>query len=126
MAYKRDVDITEVKKRQQKMKLRDIANYYGRATQSRQCIEECAELIQAINKWDRAQSSGDPEKVKKAVGSIVEEIADVRIMLDQLIYLYGCNEEVDKMMDGKINRQIVRIGMEIGMGIARDMGDNNG
>ncbi len=126
MAYKRDVDITEVKKRQQKMKLRDIANYYGRATQSRQCIEECAELIQAINKWDRAQSSGDPEKVKKAVGSIVEEIADVRIMLDQLIYLYGCSEEVDKMMDGKINRQIVRIGMEIGMGIARDMGDNNG
>lgn len=126
MAYKRDVDITEVKKRQQKMKLRDIANYYGRATQSRQCIEECAELIQAINKWDRAQSSGDPEKVKKAVGSIVEEIADVRIMLDQLIYLYGCSEEVDKMMDGKINRQIVRIGMEIGMGIARDMGDNDG
>lgn len=126
MAYKRDVDITEVKKRQQKMKLRDIAKYYGRATQSRQCIEECAELIQAINKWDRAQSSGDTEKVNKTVSRIAEEIADVRIMLDQLIYLYGCSEEVDKMMDGKINRQIVRIGMEIGMGIARDMGDNNG
>lgn len=126
MAYKRDVDITEVKKRQQKMKLRDIANYYGRATQSRQCIEECAELIQAINKWDRAQSSGDPEKVKKAVGSIVEEIADVRIMLDQLTFLYGCNDEVKRNMDEKINRQIVRIGMEIGMGIAKDMEDNNG
>lgn len=107
-------------------KLRDIASYYGSTTQCSQCIEECAELIQAISKWDRAQSSGDPEKVKTVVSRMVEEIADVRIMLDQLIYLYGCSEEVDKMIDEKINRQIVRIGMEIGMGIARDMGDNNG
>ena len=107
-------------------KLRDIASYYGSTAQGRQCIEECAELIQAINKWDRLKSPGDPENVKKAMCSIVEEIADVRIMLDQLIYLYGCSEEVDKMMDEKINRQIVRIGMEISMGIARDMGDNNG
>lgn len=107
-------------------KLRDIASYYGSTTQCRQCIEECAELIQAISKWDRAQNSGDPEKVKTVVSRMVEEIADVRIMLDQLIYLYGCSEEVDKMIDEKINRHIVRIGMEIGMGIARDMGDNNG
>ena len=85
-------------------KLRDIASYYGSTAQGRQCIDECAELIQAINKWDRLKSPGDPEKVKKAV----------------------CSEEVDKMIDEKINRQIVRIGMEIGMGIARDMGDNNG
>ena len=107
-------------------KLRDIASYYGSTTQCRQCIEECAELIQAISKWDRAQSSGDTEKVNKTVSRIAEEIADVRIMLDQLTFLYGCNEEVKRNMDEKINRQIVRIGMEIGMGIARDIGDNNG
>lgn len=126
MELKRGMNTREMQLGSRRKKLHDIAGYYGSTAQSRQCIEECAELIQAINKWDRAQSLGDPEKVKKAVGSIVEEIADVRIMLDQLIYLYGCSEEVDKMMDGKINRQIVRIGMEIGMGIARDMGDNNG
>ena len=126
MELKRGMNTREMQLGSRRKKLHDIAGYYGPTAQGRQCIEECAELIQAINKWDRAQSSGDPEKVKKAVGSIVEEIADVRIMLDQLIYLYGCSEEVDKMMDGKINRQIVRIGMEIGMGIARDMGDNNG
>ena len=126
MELKRGMNTREMQLGSRRKKLHDIAGYYGSTAQSRQCIEECAELIQAISKWDRAQSSGDTEKVKTVVSRMVEEIADVRIMLDQLIYLYGCSEEVDKMIDEKINRHIVRIGMEIGMGIARDMGDNNG
>lgn len=126
MELKRGMNTREMQLGSRRKKLHDIAGYYGPTAQGRQCIEECAELIQAINKWDRAQSSGDTEKVNKAVSRIVEEIADVRIMLDQLTFLYDCNDEVKRNMDEKINRQIVRIGMEIGMGIARDMGDNNG
>jgi len=34
-------------------KIRYIANHYGYESQSRQCIEELAELIQAINKFHR-------------------------------------------------------------------------
>lgn len=116
MELKRGMNTREMQLGSRRKKLHDIAGYYGPTTQGRQCIEECAELIQAINKWDRINSLGAPEKVKKAMCSIVEEIADVRIMLDQLIYLYGWSEEVDKMMDDKINRQIVRIGMEIAGG----------
>lgn len=126
MELKRGMNTREMQLGSRRKKLHDIAGYYGPTAQGRQCIEECAELIQAISKWDRAQSSGDTEKVNKTVSRIAEEIADVRIMLDQLTFLYGCNDEVKRNMDEKINRQIVRIGMEIGMGIARDMGDNNG
>ena len=34
-------------------KIKIIAEHYGYDSQSRQCIEEMAELTQAINKWWR-------------------------------------------------------------------------
>ena len=32
-------------------RIKTIADHYGYEAQSRQCMEECAELIQAINKY---------------------------------------------------------------------------
>ena len=40
---------------------------------------------------------------------ITEEIADVQIMLDQLIEVYDCRDSVDRMIGYKIERQLKRI-----------------
>ena len=39
-------------------KIKIIAEHYGYDSQSRQCIEEMAELTQAINKWWRVCGNG--------------------------------------------------------------------
>lgn len=59
-------------------------------------IEECAELIQALVKLESLEN-------------IIEEIADVQIMLKQMLYLLDCEKEVEKVMEYKINRQLERI-----------------
>ncbi len=68
-----------------------IADHYGYEAQSNQLIEECAELIQALNKYRRATAGlGQPMpdyKKTLAIENVAEEIADVEIMLEQIKYL---------------------------------------
>lgn len=92
-----------------------IANHYGYDAQSRQLIEEMAELTQAINKFWR--SSLDCGRIKledarlgEAWSDIVEEIADVEIMLEQIKELLVCHREVDGQIRRKLDRQLKRIG----------------
>lgn len=85
-------------------KIKKIAEHYGYEAQSRQCIEECAELIFAITKKDR-----EPYKVKRLI-DLKEELADVFIMVLQLIYILDRNErQIDGMIEQKINRQLERM-----------------
>ena len=97
-------------------KLRRIAEEYGYDAQSRQCIEEMAELTQAINKFWRKDlkcgklttlevPSGSPQEL-----SIIEEIADVQIMLWQMAYLL--NADVTPIIEQKLDRQLERIESE--------------
>lgn len=95
-----------------------IADKYGYETQSRQCIEEMAELTQAINKaWRtpreiRSINSIDnyPELIE-ARNHMIEEIADVQITLWQMVYLLGAEDtrEVQDMILEKLHRQIKRM-----------------
>ena len=71
----------------------NIALCLGYEEQSNQLIEECAELIQAINKHRRVKVAGNKHKVQMALESIVEEIADVEIMLEQIKFLLSIPEE---------------------------------
>lgn len=91
--------------------LKTIADKYGYGEQSMQCIEECAELIQAINKFRRAASECKPYEVRKeAVINIIEEIADVEIMLEQMVYLLKVRREyIDEIKKQKIERTINRM-----------------
>lgn len=82
-------------------KMMQIADHYGYGGQSRQLIEEMAELTVAINKKWRDDTVGTE--------SIIEEIADVEIMLEQIKYLLGCDWEVFKTKLTKVDRQIARI-----------------
>ena len=71
---------------------------YGRERQEMLCIEECAELIQAINKKHR----GKPH-------NIAEEIADVEITLFQMKRINECVEEVERIKEEKIQRLAAKI-----------------
>lgn len=80
-----------------------IAEHYGRMAQSMQTCEECAELIQAVSKLTRGVT-------EIRILALVEEIADVRIMMSQLMQLYGIPEtEVSELVDEKLERQLKRI-----------------
>lgn len=76
--------------------LKSIADFYGYENQSNQLIEECAELIQALSKYRRAGGKGQPiadYQKTDVLENIIEEIADVEVMLDQLKYLLDIPED---------------------------------
>ena len=90
----------------------EIADYYGYEAQSNQLIEECAELIQAINKHKRVMHNRKSVNMtlNEAINNVSEEIADVEIMLAQIKYLLGINEQyIDTIKEMKINRTAKRI-----------------
>lgn len=97
-------------------KIQKIADTYGYDAQSRQCIEEMAELTQAINKfWRKDLKCGQLTTLEVPIGSpqelsIVEEIADVEICLAQMKYLLAIREEdINNVIKQKLDRQLERI-----------------
>lgn len=90
-----------------------ILMHYGEANQRRQLIEECAELIQAVAKLDRAYSDiyKGAKDVDEAKAHVLEEMADVTIMIEQVtaaMYDQG-KFLIDNMIEYKLNRQLARI-----------------
>ena len=81
--------------------LKYIANKYGKESQLRQLQEECAELIVACSKILRMSD--------KSINNLIEEIADVRVMIEQIEYLYGIKSLVKDEMIYKVERQLERI-----------------
>ena len=57
---------------------------YGYDAQSRQCMEEAAELIQAINRGGGSGIRGNDKEIAAAEERIIDEMADIIIMLWQL------------------------------------------
>lgn len=99
-------------------KNKENAKYYGYEAQSNQLVEECAELIQAVNKYRRAVVRlGEPvaeEKRAVALDNLKEEIADVEIMLEQIKYLLQIPEEdLQGIKLFKVNRTREKILAEI-------------
>lgn len=77
---------------------------YGKEAQSRQAMEECGELVQAINKCLRY-----PNK-EECKDNLIEEIADVEIMLYQLKEMFYINEtEIHEWKEKKAKREKKRL-----------------
>ena len=71
--------------------LKKAIEHFGEPSQIKKCIEELAELIVGISKNDR--------------DSIIEEIADVEIMINQLKMIYKIKpSEINKIKRYKIKR----------------------
>lgn len=90
-------------------KCKIIAEYYGHEPQSRMLQEEAAELIQAVNKYYRSASK-DGFKSGEAADNMIEEMADVLIMIIQeLMFLKTDPELFLDLVDMKLDRQIKRM-----------------
>ena len=92
-------------------KIQYIADHYDYEPQSRQLIEEMAELTVALNKaWRKTFDTVDKIPNMDDEERIVEEIADVEIMITQIEYLLGISAmEANNMIERKLDRQIERI-----------------
>ena len=77
---------------------------YGTHNQMLKCIEECGELSRAISRILIELSSGDGFTTEASQENLYEEIADVYIMLEQLMMMFDCGDEVFAWNLKKINR----------------------
>ena len=92
-------------------KIQYIADHYGYEPQSRQLIEEMAELTVAINKlWRKHEYYSTSKELAEAHYNILEEIADTLIMILQIKHLLGVEDkELLAIVEQKVDRQIERI-----------------
>ncbi|MDE6388984.1 MAG: hypothetical protein K2L82_14380 [Lachnospiraceae bacterium] len=95
-----------------------VVDKYGYEAQSRQLIEEMAELTQVLNKdwrlYQKFYKTNDTSmhpKLDESHKKIVDELADVYFVFHQVAYAIGAfqNGELEKAIDFKINRQMERI-----------------
>lgn len=76
--------------------IKDSIVYYGKDAQSTVCMEECAELIQAISKEKRGKSDKN---------HLAEEMADVLISIELLKEIYEVsNNQINNWIDEKQKR----------------------
>lgn len=88
------------------VEMRSIA-WYGADTQTTVCMEECAELIQAISKLKRYNPEDPTNKVSRSelIENLYEEMADVCICFDLLVEIYGLKpSDLRRMIDHKMWR----------------------
>ena len=86
----------------------------GEEHQMRQTQEELAELIVAINKYERAiKNDGCPSHIAYARKNIIEEMADVLITLDTVKKILDIqDEEIEHFRTFKLNRLLDRLKKE--------------
>ena len=77
---------------------------YGAPAQMDMAVEEMAELTKALCKIKRAQAGCE---VTAAIGNVIEEMADVQIMLDQLRIIFG--RSTAEIEEDKLRRMLRRI-----------------
>lgn len=92
----------------EKETLKLIADEHGLHSQCRQAVEEMAELTQAITKFWRYEGD-NPTVFKLCREHIIEELADVEIMILQLKYLFKCEDAVEKIKAEKVERELGRM-----------------
>lgn len=88
-------------------KMEKVINFYGKKAQCNQAMEECAELIVAINKCLRYPDDD------QRINNLIEEIADVIIMICQLEVMFQIpDSEIVSMIKFKEDRIIKRFEQE--------------
>ena len=78
--------------------LKEAINLFGVKHQMAMCVEEMAELMQAMSKHNRAGGT-----CAATLMHLREEIADARIMLDQMAIMFA-GIELDTMEAIKLDR----------------------
>ncbi len=94
--------MTEVERARLKADIAKIKEFYGEG-QLKKAIEELFELINAITNDDKE--------------NIIEEIADVEIMICQLKMLLKCENKVEEIKRYKVDKQLKRMEKEKNEGL---------
>lgn len=79
---------------------------WGKDLQMQMLVEECAELIVAIHHYTRFPDSVNLDK-------IVEEMADVSIMLEQVSLITNTRHTLNNSKEYKLNRLLERVDREL-------------
>ena len=82
---------------------------WGKEAQVDMAIEEMSELTKALLKERRATHYPGTQAAEKARQGIFEEMADVIIMLMQLLLIFGGRDTVQKALDEKMKRLAGRL-----------------
>ena len=83
--------------RQRQVVYRKAIERFGPPNQMIKAIEEMSELTKVLSKI--LVMGGEV-----SLDELIEEVADVTIMMEQLRLMYNINDEVCEMMDGKVKR----------------------
>jgi NTP pyrophosphatase (non-canonical NTP hydrolase) len=75
-----------------------IADKLGEEEILCQLSEECAELIQACLKYRRATKGLTPKTLDETKDNIIEELSDVLLNINQLVYLFDKHEDINGSM----------------------------
>ncbi len=76
---------------------------FGEDDQLEMVIEECAEVVQAIQKLKRAKR-GHYAKIEEAKANLVDEVADLLIMAEQARLIMGTH-----LVDSAVGRKLKRL-----------------
>lgn len=90
-------------RKEENILLQAIAEY-GAEAQTDMMIEEMSELTKALLKHRRKES-------EETLDNILEEIADVQIMLDQMKLIHDDGKATDEYRDAKLLRLAARLGI---------------
>lgn len=85
-----------------------IADFYGKRNQVIKAMEECGELASALA---RVAMHGDEHTYQERL-AMIGELADVSVMVDQIVYLYDAKLEFSRIRDAKLARQMNRMRAE--------------
>lgn len=85
---------------------RNNAIALGKEVNLLQTIEECGELIKAICKYNRTIGRGQKTEItfEQTYDNLIEEVADLSICLEQLIYLHDIENDVAKAREKALKK----------------------
>lgn len=78
-----------------------IADNFGIRNQQLKLIEECSELIKEL--------ALDVAKARDITDKTISEIADVNILINQILYLSNSKDKLKQQIEFKLERTIKRI-----------------
>ena len=90
----------------------DIINHFGIRNQMKKLNEECYEFIEAVDNYEdyKLFNKATSEEESLARSFVIEECADMLILLTQFIALYEIDKkEIDTFFDEKLKRTLDRI-----------------
>lgn len=100
------IAVEEKRSYEMKEKEKEIIEHYGVIPQLKHLQGEMFELTEAIINYEN-------EMTKDNLSHIIEELADVQVMVNQLKTYYKIKDiDLNKEMEYKVNRQINRIAGE--------------